>query len=59
MLGSNAWPQYDLGKIVELSIEMGAPVIGIGIKCVERQHLGMLSVLIKMNIATVWASRAF
>jgi carboxylesterase type B len=31
-LGSNAWPQYDQGRIVKLSAELGLPVIGVGIK---------------------------
>jgi len=31
-LGSNAWPQYDMAKIVKLSADMGLPVIGVGIK---------------------------
>jgi carboxylesterase type B len=31
-VGSNAWPQYDLARIVKLSAEMGLPVIGVGIK---------------------------
>ncbi|KAF8864542.1 alpha/beta-hydrolase [Acephala macrosclerotiorum] len=30
-LGSNAWPQYDQGRIVQQSEEMGIPVIGVGI----------------------------
>lgn len=32
MIGSNAWPQYDLTRIVALSEELGQPVIGIQIK---------------------------
>lgn len=31
-VGSNAWPQNDLSKIVKLSADMGLPVIGVGIK---------------------------
>jgi carboxylesterase type B len=31
-VGSNAWPQNDLAKIVKLSADMGLPVIGVGIK---------------------------
>jgi len=31
-IGGNSWPQYDLAKFVELSIELGEPIIGIGIK---------------------------
>ena len=30
--GSNAWPQYDQGRIVKLSSDLGIPVIGVGIK---------------------------
>ena len=33
-LGSNAWPQNDLAKIVKLSADMELPVIGVGIKYV-------------------------
>jgi carboxylesterase type B len=31
-VGSNAWPQYDLAKIVRLSKDNDSPVIGVGIK---------------------------
>ena len=31
-LGSNAWPQYDLARIVKLSTQREMPVIGINIK---------------------------
>lgn len=31
-IGGNSWPQYDLGKIVQLSVEVGQPIIGINIK---------------------------
>ncbi|KAK6064902.1 carboxylesterase [Seiridium cupressi] len=30
-LGSNAWPQYDLARIVKYSAEIGKPVIGVQI----------------------------
>ncbi|KAF2634921.1 alpha/beta-hydrolase [Massarina eburnea CBS 473.64] len=30
-MGSNSWPQYDLTKFVELSVEIGKPVIGVSI----------------------------
>ena len=30
--GSNAWPQYDHARIVQLSRDLGLPVIGVGIK---------------------------
>lgn len=30
-MGSNSWPQYDLRKFVERSVEIGAPVIGVSI----------------------------
>ncbi|PVH70749.1 putative carboxylesterase [Cadophora sp. DSE1049] len=30
-VGSNAWPQYDLARIVQHSVSMGKPVIGVGI----------------------------
>jgi acetyl esterase/lipase len=33
-LGSNAWPHYDQSRIVKLSVELGLPVIGVGIKSV-------------------------
>ncbi|KAJ5903533.1 carboxylesterase [Penicillium tannophilum] len=31
MIGSNAWPQYDFRRLVNLSIEEGSPIIGINI----------------------------
>jgi len=31
-IGSNAWPQYDLARIVKYSEEIGKPVIGVQIK---------------------------
>lgn len=31
-IGSNAWPQYDLGRIVKLSQTIKRPVIGVQIK---------------------------
>ena len=31
-IGSNAWPQYDLARIVKCSEEIGKPVIGVQIK---------------------------
>ncbi|KAF2025247.1 alpha/beta-hydrolase [Setomelanomma holmii] len=30
-IGSNNWPQYDLQKIVERSVEIGKPIIGVAI----------------------------
>jgi carboxylesterase type B len=30
--GSNAWPQYDQRRLVQLSRDLGTPVIGVGIK---------------------------
>ena len=30
-MGSNSWPQYDLAKFVERSIEVGKPVIGVSV----------------------------
>ncbi|CAI6279739.1 unnamed protein product [Periconia digitata] len=30
-IGSNSWPQYDLTKFVERSVELGQPVIGVSI----------------------------
>lgn len=34
-IGGNSWPQYDLVKFVQLSIEERQPVIGINIKSVD------------------------
>jgi hypothetical protein len=31
-MGGNSWPQYDLAKFVQLSIDLGQPIIGINIK---------------------------
>jgi carboxylesterase type B len=31
-IGSNWWPQYDLRRLVLLSIEIGQPIVGVGIK---------------------------
>lgn len=31
-IGSNAWPQMDMTRIVKISADMGMPIIGIGIK---------------------------
>lgn len=31
-IGSNAWPQYNFRRLVELSIQEGSSVIGINIK---------------------------
>lgn len=31
-LGSSSWPQYDLTAIVRRSIDLGMPVVGVGIK---------------------------
>lgn len=31
-IGSNAWPQYDPTRLIEMSIEKGTPVVGINIK---------------------------
>jgi carboxylesterase type B len=31
-IGSNAWPQYDFRRLVNLSIREGSPIIGINIK---------------------------
>lgn len=31
-IGSNAWPQYDLARIVQLSQKLGKPMIAINIK---------------------------
>ncbi len=30
--GSSSYPQYDLGRIVQISVEMGQPMIAVGIK---------------------------
>lgn len=30
--GSNAWPQYDLVRIVKLSQDIGKPVVGVQMK---------------------------
>jgi len=32
MIGSNAWPQYNFRRLVNLSIKEGSPIIGINIK---------------------------
>lgn len=34
-LGSNAWPQYNQARFVKQSVEMGLPLIGVGIKQVD------------------------
>jgi carboxylesterase type B len=34
IMGANSWPQYDMEKLVEKSVDMGMPIIGINIKCV-------------------------
>jgi carboxylesterase type B len=34
IMGANSWPQYDMKKLVEKSVEMGMPLIGVNIKCV-------------------------
>ena len=31
-IGSNAWPHYDVTRLVEYSQEIGTPVIGVQIK---------------------------
>jgi carboxylesterase type B len=31
-IGSNAWPQYSQARIIKLSVDIGVPVIGVGIK---------------------------
>jgi carboxylesterase type B len=31
-IGGNSWPQYDMAKFVQLSIDLGAPLIAINIK---------------------------
>lgn len=31
-IGSNAWPQYDFRRLVDLSVREGTPIIGINIK---------------------------
>jgi hypothetical protein len=31
-MGGNSWPQYDLAKFVQLSIDLGQPIIGTNIK---------------------------
>ena len=35
-IGSNAWPQYDLARLVKMSHDIGKPVIGVQIKYVRR-----------------------
>jgi carboxylesterase type B len=32
MMGSNAWPQYDLTRIVGESVVLKKPIIGVGVK---------------------------
>lgn len=32
VMGANYWPQYDMDMLVKSSVEMGMPVIGVGIK---------------------------
>jgi carboxylesterase type B len=32
IMGSNYWPQYDLGRLVKLSVELEMPIIAINIK---------------------------
>ena len=32
IMGANFWPQYDMARLVRLSMEIGLPVIGINIK---------------------------
>lgn len=31
-IGANSWPQYDARRVVELSVSVGQPIIGINIK---------------------------
>lgn len=32
VVGANCWPQFDMTKLIELSIEVGYPVIGVALK---------------------------
>lgn len=32
ILGSNAWPQYDMARLVKSSANLGMPIIGVSIK---------------------------
>lgn len=32
LMGANFWPQYDMARLVKLSVETGSPVIGVNIK---------------------------
>lgn len=34
-IGGNSWPQYDFGKLVKLSSDLGTPIIGVNIKSVK------------------------
>ncbi|KAH7344399.1 Alpha/Beta hydrolase protein [Pyrenochaeta sp. MPI-SDFR-AT-0127] len=40
-IGANAWPQYDLARLVKLSYELGKPVVGVQIN----YRLGVYGVL--------------
>lgn len=31
-IGANSWPQYDFQRLVELSVRIGQPVIGVNVK---------------------------
>jgi len=31
-MGANYFPQYDMARLVKLSMEIGSPVIGVNIK---------------------------
>jgi carboxylesterase type B len=32
LMGANYWPQWDMARLVKLSMEIGSPVIGVNIK---------------------------
>lgn len=35
--GSNAWPQYNLARLVKVSLDIQQPIIAIGVKYVKQQ----------------------
>lgn len=47
-IGSNSWPQYNLTRLIERSIEIGKPVIGVSIN----YRLGVLGFLTSRELGT-------
>ncbi|KAL9115665.1 MAG: hypothetical protein Q9227_000033 [Pyrenula ochraceoflavens] len=49
MIGSSAWPQWDLGKVVELGMDQGMPFVAVGFNF----RLGVPGFLTSVDLKTI------